>query len=289
MDLGDVLVDLYLRAPADFVGIRTERAQAARDEGDADQARLIAKLPKPSASAWLVNLLAARKSSEIDQLVELGAQMREAESDLAADDLRRLGKQRLLLIRSIAALGKDLAAQAGHRMSAAALTEAEQTLQAAMADEAAADAVRSGRLLRALSSNGIDPVDLDGAVAVPSVPVKRTSRPTLRRVDDPATRRRRAEAEERLARARAKAAAAEDERREVRARRTALAERRLELSAERTELTDRLADLDRQLAAADRDDGALARAAASADHDADVAGRAVARAEEHLARLRDAH
>ena len=286
MDLGDVLVDLYLQAPADFVPVRTERMRAAREQGNADQARQIGRLPKPSASAWLINLLSARRSAEIDQIVELGSAMREAEKDLAAADLRLLGKQRLLLIRSIARLGRDLAAEAGHRISAAALAEVEQTLQAAMSDQAAADAVRSGRLVRALSSNGIDPVDLDGAVAAPSVVVPRTERPVLRPVEDAAAGRRLAEAEEREEQARATAAAAEDLRRDLRVRRTALAERRLELTTERAGLADRLAVLDRELAAADRDDDALARSAASADHDADVAGRAAERARERLATLR---
>lgn len=287
MDLGDVIVDLYLQAPADFVAVRTDRARVARELGDADQARLIARLTKPSAAAWLVNLLSARKSAEIDQLVELGRDMREAEKDLAAGDLRRLGRQRMLLIRSIAGLGKDLAADAGHRISSAALAEVEQTLQAAMSDEAAADAVRSGRLVRSLSSNGIEPVDVDGAVAAPSVPVPRSERPALRPVESAAAERRLAEAEERAATARKRAEAAEEARREIRARRTALAERRLALDADRTELSDRLAALDREIASADRDDDAFARAATSADHDADVAGRAAERAEERLKSLRN--
>ncbi|MET1016187.1 MAG: hypothetical protein ABWX76_05180 [Leifsonia flava] len=286
MDLGDVIVDLYLRAPSDFVAVRTDRARAAREDGDPDQARLIARLAKPSAAAWLVNLLSARKSREIDQVIALGRDMREAEKDLAADDLRRLGRQRLLLIRSIAALGNDLAADAGHRMSTAALAEVEQTLQAAMSDDAAADAVRSGRLIRALSSNGIDPVDVDGAVAAPSVAVPRLERPALRPVERAAAERRLAEAEERATATREKADAAEHARREIRARRTALAEHRLALVAERTELADRIASLDRDIATAERDDDALARAAASADHDAEVADRAAQRASERLKSLR---
>lgn len=287
MDLGDVIVDLYLQAPSDFVAVRADRARAAREQGDQDQARLIARLAKPSAAAWLVNLLSARKSAEIDQVIQLGRDMREAEKDLAADDLRRLGRQRLLLIRSIAALGKDLAADAGHRMSAAALADVEQTLQAAMSDDAAADAVQSGRLVRALSSNGIDPVDVDGAVAAPSVAVPRTARPALRPVESAAVERRLAEAEERATSTREKAAAAEEARREIRARRTTLAEHRLALVAERTGLADRLAALDREIAAAERDDDTLARAAASADHDAEVADRAAQRATERLKSLRN--
>ncbi|MET1053563.1 MAG: hypothetical protein ABWX65_13085 [Mycetocola sp.] len=286
MDLGDVLVDLYLRAPAEFVATRTQRATTARAEDDVDGAKQISRLPKPSAAAWLMNLLAARKTVEIDELVALGAQMREAEKDLDAADLRRLGKQRLTLIRSIARLGHDLAVEAGHRMSPAALTDLEQTLQAGMADAAAADAIRSGRLVRALTSNGIDPVDLDGAVAMPSVLVKRSTRPALRPVEDAASVRRLADATERAERARSAASAAQKARSDLGERRTAVSERRRVLRADREELTARLADIDREIAGVDREDDAIRRAAASADKDAEVAARAVERAEQRLSDLK---
>jgi hypothetical protein len=60
-----------------------------------------------------------------------------------------------------------VAEQQGRKISGTVATEVEQTLRAATADEGAAAAVRSGRLLRALSADGVDVVDLDGAVAVP--------------------------------------------------------------------------------------------------------------------------
>ena len=60
-----------------------------------------------------------------------------------------------------------LAARHGRAISAAVATEVEQTLRAATADPGAAAAVQSGCLLRALSADGVDVVDLAGAVAVP--------------------------------------------------------------------------------------------------------------------------
>ena len=47
----------------------------------------------------------------------------------------------------------------------------EATLRAATADEGAAAAVQSGRLLRGLSADGVDVVDLSGAVALPGLVV----------------------------------------------------------------------------------------------------------------------
>ncbi len=45
--------------------------------------------------------------------------------------------------------------------------EVAATLEAGLSDPASADAVRSGRLVRALSYAGFGGVDLDGAVAAP--------------------------------------------------------------------------------------------------------------------------
>ncbi|SFO00648.1 hypothetical protein [Mycetocola miduiensis] len=286
MDLTDVLSDLYLRAPTEFVTVRTARVQAARDDGDAELAKRIGRLSKPSTAAWLMNLLAARRTTDVDDIVELGALIRDAEKNMDAQDLRQLGKQRIALIRALARQGEALAAEAGQKVSAAAMLEVEQTLHAAMSDPAAADAARSGRLVRALSSNGIEPVDTDGAVAEPSVIIERASRPALRVVEDASSPRRLAEAEKKAEAAAAAAAAAKDEREGVREKHRALAGHRAELTRERQDLTARLSKLDEELSAIEREDDALRRAAASVDHRLDVAKRAADRAAERVASLR---
>jgi hypothetical protein len=286
MELTDVLSDLYLRAPSEFVAVRTARVRTARDDGDAELARRIGRLSKPSAAAWLTNLLAARRTSDVDDIVELGALIRDAEKNLDAGELRQLGKQRMQLLRALAKEGRKLATEAGQNVSAAAMLEVEQTLHAAMSDPAAADAVRSGRLVRALSSNGIDPVDIDGAVAEPSVPTARSSRPALRVVERKPSARQVAEAEQKAEEARTRAAEADAERAAVREKQTALSERRVQLARERQEAAGRLARLDDELASVEREDDTLRRAATSADHRADVAARAAERAEERLRSIR---
>lgn len=286
VDLTDVLADLYLQTPAEFVAVRTARVRSARDDGDPDLGRRIGRLPKPSTAAWLANLLAARRTAEIDELIDLGALIRGAEKNLDAVQMRQLGKQRLQLIRALAQQGKRLAADVGQTVSAVAVVQLEQTLHAAMADPAAADAVRSGRLIRALTSNGIDPVDVDGAIAMPAVAVARHSRPPLSVVEHQPSARVVAEAEKKADEAAARAAEADAERATIRAERQALAENRARLSRERQEAADRLAELDRSLAKAEREETALGRAAASADHRADVAARAAERAAARLRSLR---
>jgi hypothetical protein len=287
MELSDVLADLYLRTPSEFVTVRTARVRTARDDGDTELARRIGRLSKPSAAAWLTNLLVARRTAEVDEIIELGAMIRGAEKNLDAGELRQLGKQRLQLIRALARQGTGLADAAGQTVSAAAVLEVEQTLHAAMSDPAAAEAVRSGRLVRALSSTGIEPVDVDGAVAEPMVPTVRQPRPALRVVESKPSARQLADAEDKAAEATRRAADAEEERAALRAQRTALAEHRARLASERQEIADRLSQLDQELAAAGREDESLSRAAASADHRADVAARAAERAAERLRSLRE--
>lgn len=286
LELTDVLADLYLQTPGEFVAVRAARARTVKDDGDAELARQIARLPKPSVGAWLANLLAARRTNEIDNLVDLGALIRDAEKNLDAAEMRQLGKQRLQLIRALAQQGKQLASDAGQKVSPAAMLDLEQTLHAAMADPAAADAVRSGRLLRALTSNGIDPVSVDDAVALPEVAVARAARPRLAVVENRPSARAVADAEKKADEALARAAEADAERAAIREKRTALAEHRAELNRQRQELADRVSELDRGLASAERDENALSRAAASADHRADVASRAAERATERLRALR---
>ncbi|MET4637014.1 transposase [Mycetocola sp. 2940] len=288
LELTDVLADLYLQTPSEFVSVRSDRVRAARGDGDAELARRIGRLPKPSVAAWLANLLAARRTAEVDELVDLGALIRDAEKNLDAAEMRQLGKQRLQLIRALAQQGKQLASEAGQKVSPAAMLELEQTLHAAMSDPAAADAVRSGRLLRSLASNGIEPVDVDDAVALPEVAVARASRPVLSVVEKKPSARAVAEAEKKADDALARVAEADAERAAIREKRTALAGRRAELARERDDLAERLSALDRELASTEREENALSRDAASADHRADVATRAAERATERLRSLRKA-
>jgi chromosome segregation ATPase len=81
--------------------------------------------------------------------------------------MRELGRERRTLLASALDAACSVAEQHGRRISGAVATAVEQTLRAATADEGAAAAVQSGRLLQVLSADGVDTVDLDGAVAVP--------------------------------------------------------------------------------------------------------------------------
>ena len=166
MELVEVADRLYALTPAEFTQARNAEAAAARG-ADSDLAAGIKSLRKPSTSAWLVNLLARQRLSDLDELLALGAELRAAQQALDGDALRRLSRERHASIHTLAVHAGRLAADAGHRVADATNREVVGTLDAAVVDPRAAAAVRSGRLIRALAAAGFDPVDLDGAVAAP--------------------------------------------------------------------------------------------------------------------------
>jgi hypothetical protein len=149
----DERVDLYALPPEEFT--------AARDAA-AKEDKSLKALRKPSVSAWVVNTLVRREPALLDQLVELGASLREATSARQGDQLRELTEQRHQLVQAVTAqavgfVERDITPQVR--------TEVAQTLEAAMADPSSAQAVQSGQLVRALSYAGLGGVDLEGAVA----------------------------------------------------------------------------------------------------------------------------
>jgi hypothetical protein len=166
--LGDIAARLYAAPLEDFVKSRTAAAKSAASGAGRGFADEIRGLPKPSTAAWAVNMLAVHRPDAIRQLTELGHEMRSAQASLDAAALRVLGQERRRLLAAVMDTVRAVAEQQGRRISATLAAEVEQTLRAATVDEGAAAAVRSGQLLRSLSADGVDVVDLAGAVAVPS-------------------------------------------------------------------------------------------------------------------------
>lgn len=164
-DLAAVIEELYGLEPWEFTARRDAIAAGARKAGDKDLAGVVKALRRPSAAAHAVNLLARSRREELAQLVGLGEQLRQAQESLSADDLRALGRQRGQLVAQMARQAAGLARDHGSSVSEAARREIESTLEAALGDPAASEAVTSGRLMRALARTGLDRVDLEGALA----------------------------------------------------------------------------------------------------------------------------
>lgn len=167
-ELADVAGRLYALPFDEFVAARTAAAKAAASESNRLLSQAIKALPKPSAAAWTVNMLAHHRPDTVRQIRDLGQTMQGAHAALDAAALRELSRERRKLLSEAVGAARLAAEQQGRPVSAAVAAEVEETLRAATADAAAAAAVQSGMLLRVLSADGVDQVDLEGAVAVPS-------------------------------------------------------------------------------------------------------------------------
>ena len=173
MTLEEIADRLYALPPEDFTAARTAEAAAAK-KVDKDLAKQVAALRKPTVGAWLVNTLARAEPDLLDQLLALGPALAEAQRSGQGDALRQLGEQRRQLIGAVTA---QAFAAAGREPSASPRAEVESTLEAALADPRSAEAVRSGRLVRALSYAGFGEVDVTDAVAVPGPAPTTKSKP----------------------------------------------------------------------------------------------------------------
>lgn len=159
-------LELYALPLDEFVAARTAAAKASPGTGKELPAAIKA-LPKPSVAAWTVNMMAAHEPGVLARLADLGQRMRAAQASLDAAAMRELGRERRSLLAAAANTARTVAEQQGRDISATIATDVEKTLAAAIADEGAAAAVQSGLLVQTLSADGVDSVDLDGAMAVP--------------------------------------------------------------------------------------------------------------------------
>jgi len=165
MDLRDAAQELYAVTPREFTAQRTALVRKAKDASSKDLAKEIGSLPKPSAGAWAINMLALHKPEVIDGVVRFGVSLRTAQEEGDAAAFRELGQRRQGQLTTAVNAAKDFASEMGAPISAAAAADVEQTFRAAMADAGAAAAVGTGRLVRGLSGSGFEAVDLTAAIA----------------------------------------------------------------------------------------------------------------------------
>ncbi len=163
-DLLAIADELYALPLADFTPARDAKAKELKGT---DLAPKVKALKKPSLAAWVVDLLARREADQVEQVLTVGAALREAQASMSGDSLRELTKQRRQLTAAVTQQARSLALEAGVKLTQAVADQVEATLTAAMVDEDCASAVRSGLLVAALSSTGVDEVDVAAAVAVP--------------------------------------------------------------------------------------------------------------------------
>ncbi|MFJ5862760.1 hypothetical protein ACIQCM_15190 [Pseudarthrobacter sp. NPDC092439] len=192
--LAEIANRLYALPLDDFI---TARAAAAKETAGKDKplAAAVRALPKPSVAAWAVNMLARHEPVVLDDLAEVGDRMQAAQASLDAATLRGLARERRSRLSAAADTARKVAEEHGRAVSDAMAADVEETLRALTADPGAAVAVRSGRLLKTLTADGVNAVDIEGSVAVPSVlpsadsrrvPAKEHPTPSPTRRDKPA-------------------------------------------------------------------------------------------------------
>jgi hypothetical protein len=279
--------DLYALPLGDFTPARDARAKELKGT---DLAAPVKALKKPSLAAWVVNLLVRRDAEQVEQVLSLGAALRDAAAGMDGDELRTLTRQRRQLTAAVTTGARALAAAAGVKVTQAVADQVEGTLTAAMVDARCADAVRSGLLVTALASTGVDEVDLSAAVATPEAlgftasPVV-PGPPDLHVVPDPdADEKAVAAAQERLEAATSVASAAEAALASATTTVDELEARTMQLQAEIDEMRRKLAELesayeevDEELSDAEDTRSEAETALADAARDRDAAKKALAK------------
>src|SRR5829696_9513997 len=121
-ELDEIVRELYVLPPADFVTARNELVRQARAAGSPDVAERLQQLRRPTRSAWLVNLLASDPAA-MQRLSALGRELRDAQTGLVRTELRSLAEQRRQLIADLMDRAKAHAAAAGLRLTPTVLSE----------------------------------------------------------------------------------------------------------------------------------------------------------------------
>lgn len=230
----EIAAALYAGPPEAFVSARKARAGELVDK---DLAARVLGLRKPSVAAWVVNVFAQERAGQLGEALQLAAELREAQADLDAAALAKLGRERRALTRRLAQAASELAGSRGGRITAATREAVEGSISAAFFDPAAAGAVASGRLERTIEPSA-SAADIRDAVAgdIPEL------QPAPQRPPDELQERRaRRESERRVAAAEKEQASAE---RELAQRESALAE----LVSRAAELAESVSELEAQLA-----------------------------------------
>src|SRR3954451_2420473 len=156
-ELLEIADQLYGLSLPEFTPARDGKAKELKG---ADLGKQVKALRKPSVAAWVVNLLVRRETEQVEQVLAVGAALREAQASMSGDELRALTRQRRQLTAAVTTQARRVAKDAGSRVTDAVADQVEATLTAAMVDERCGLAVRSGLLVAALASTGLDAADV---------------------------------------------------------------------------------------------------------------------------------
>ena len=165
----DALDELYWVKPEDFTATRARLAAAAKEHGDADDAKRISAARKPTTAAWVVNRLALSHAKSTQRLADLRERLQAAHAEMDGERIRELSREQRKLIDELARSAFDVAEVKDP--SAALREDVVGTLHAAIADPDVTG--RLGRLAKAESWSGFG----DFGFSTPSSPAKTEPKP----------------------------------------------------------------------------------------------------------------
>ncbi|HXF35959.1 MAG TPA: hypothetical protein VNO17_02120, partial [Actinomycetota bacterium] len=179
MAQGQEVDRLFELPPEGFVAARDALAAELRGAGDAEAAREVRSLRRPTVAAWAVNRLVRGHPEALAELLEAGEELRRAQRAVLSGKRADLGKAAEHRRRALAELtrrAQDLLAAEG-REGEATLRGVRDTLEAASVDEEAGRMVRAGRLSKELPAPaGFG--DVAGFRVIPGRGKEEAARPT---------------------------------------------------------------------------------------------------------------
>src|SRR6202050_2678919 len=99
--LGEAVAELYSSDPDEFVERRGALVARGREAGQAEAAKQIAALRKPTRSAWVVNRLVQAAPEVPGELTSLGDELLAAQRSLDGAAIRELSQRRRQLIETL--------------------------------------------------------------------------------------------------------------------------------------------------------------------------------------------
>lgn len=171
MTLDDAIDELFGVDLDKFVAERARLVKKLKDDGEKDDAALLAKLRKPTVFAWTLNQLARRERRDVDLLLDAGHRLREAQAGLLRDGGDRVEFERAREIEGEALKRLErAAARLLGGSSSSVLHQVSSTLRTAAVSEEGRELLATGRFTVPLESEGFG--SLEGLV-----PARRATTP----------------------------------------------------------------------------------------------------------------
>jgi hypothetical protein len=149
-------VDALFKVPlAEFTSARNALAAQLKKAGRQAEASEAKSLPKPSASAWVVNQLYWRHRELFDRLIETGAQLRRKHAAQLSGDAVNARREALAELTRIAA---DILRDGSHNATRDLMRRVTSTLEALSSYGSLSGAPVAGRLTNDLEPPGFEAV-----------------------------------------------------------------------------------------------------------------------------------